>query len=87
MKKLNDLDLKILRRLTTNARVPLRDVAEVPRRPQEARLQHLHLCRCKAGERFALQGGYGEAQGDPRDHRVPLHHWPIHPDGQALCCG
>ncbi len=28
MKKLNDLDLKILRRLTTNARVPLRDVAE-----------------------------------------------------------
>ena len=28
MKKLNELDLKILRRLTTNARVPLRDVAE-----------------------------------------------------------
>ena len=28
MKKLNDLDLKILRRLTNNARVPLRDVAE-----------------------------------------------------------
>ena len=28
MKKLNDLDLKILRRLTTNARVPLRDGAE-----------------------------------------------------------
>ena len=28
MKKLNDLDLKILRRLTNTARVPLRDVAE-----------------------------------------------------------
>lgn len=28
MKKLNDLDLKILRRLTVNARVPLRNVAE-----------------------------------------------------------
>jgi len=28
MKKLNDLDLKILRHLTNNARVPLRDVAE-----------------------------------------------------------
>ena len=28
MKKLNELDLKILRRLTVNARVPLRNVAE-----------------------------------------------------------
>ena len=41
MKKLNDLDLKILRRLTTNARVPLRDVAEGEHRSRSSVNQRL----------------------------------------------